>query len=158
MAILGTTRPNKLAKERRGRPPAFLEKIASASRLQHQDPTSPNLGNLGLHLLGCLGPGFWPAPLGPAVFLPFSKDGCGSGPAQQKGSPCLGQRRMPRPQGTASWAQASPLPVATSPVQCRITTFSLNIFLPPPRSLRNPTIVFTISFFFLFFFLFFFIF
>lgn len=121
-------------------------------------PPRLNLSNLGLHSLHSLGPGFWLAPLGPAVFLPFSKDGCVSGPARQKGSPCLGWRRMPQPPATTSWAQASPLLMATSSVQCRITTFSLNIFLPPPHSLRNPMIVFSISFFSSFFFSFFFIF
>lgn len=133
MAVLGTTRPNKLAQERRGRPPAFLEKIARTARLQHQDPTSPNLGNLGLHLLGCLGPGFWPAPLGPAVFLPFSKDGCGRGPAQQKGSLTLpgAEEDAPAP-GERQLGPGLALPVATSPVQCRIVLFK---YLSPPTPL-----------------------
>lgn len=97
-------------------------------------------------------------PWGQRSSFPLVRTGVEVGQLSGKAHPAWGKEDAPAPgDRQLDPGPAPPLPTATSPVQCRITTFSLNIFLPPPRSLRNPTIVFTISFFFLFF-LFFFIF
>lgn len=87
-----------------------------------------------------------------------------SGPGWQGSLTCLGPKR--RGGQWPGWVHAAnsrgpgpPLPnLTTLAVQCHATRFSLNIFLPPPRSLRNPTIVFFFYFIFLSLFSFFFFF